>query len=399
LLTDGLGSVRAELVSDTVGVVTTYSPYGNLLAQSGTTGTEYGFTGERLNSTTNLLYLRARYFSPMLRVFMSVDPYAGATSQPQSQHPYSYVHNNPVNHTDPSGECIFGGIDTLICGYVIIYLAAYAAVAPDPLELNINWNIDFGGFVEELFPDEIRWLQLYNEACTIVLENSATSVRNQVQERDRPQTRPAETTFDPYLEPTPRRYERSEPLFYFVDLSTRAGELGGFVDYQHGYPIHSSRSAREIAGDLLHYSYIQGVGEWDRQGNTYRGLIGAPLSAERRYLRNPSDSRQYLLMGRKFEAERALWYAHRGMLRQVTTFRATPQRDLRVSFAGEIEFVEVKWGFNGISDNEARRVVATARTIASALNGKYLLEANGISPSAYRILRRGRGEELPYSYR
>jgi RHS repeat-associated protein len=74
LLADGLGSVRAEVVSDTVGAVTTYSPYGNLLAQTGAGGTVYGFTGEQYDNATNLLYLRARYFDPYLNQFQSRDP-------------------------------------------------------------------------------------------------------------------------------------------------------------------------------------------------------------------------------------------------------------------------------------------------------------------------------------
>jgi hypothetical protein len=35
LLADGLGSVRMEMVEDEITSVTTYGPYGNLLAQTG----------------------------------------------------------------------------------------------------------------------------------------------------------------------------------------------------------------------------------------------------------------------------------------------------------------------------------------------------------------------------
>ena len=63
LLTDGLGSVRTEMVGSAVDSVTTYSPYGSLLAQTGTSGTTYGFTGEQHDNSTGLLYLRARYYN------------------------------------------------------------------------------------------------------------------------------------------------------------------------------------------------------------------------------------------------------------------------------------------------------------------------------------------------
>jgi RHS repeat-associated protein len=104
LLADGLGSVRSELVGDAIEAVTTYSPYGNLLAQTGASGTVYGFTGEQHDGSIDLLYLRARYFNPSLRVFMSVDQASGWEWQPSSQHVYLYVQNNPVNYVDPSGN-------------------------------------------------------------------------------------------------------------------------------------------------------------------------------------------------------------------------------------------------------------------------------------------------------
>jgi hypothetical protein len=50
LLADGLGSVRTELENDTVEAVTTYSPYGNLLAQTGASGTANSFNGEQFRN-------------------------------------------------------------------------------------------------------------------------------------------------------------------------------------------------------------------------------------------------------------------------------------------------------------------------------------------------------------
>src|SRR5690606_33269786 len=71
LLVDGLGSVRTEMVDEVVETVTTYSPYGEVLEQMGTSGTVYGFTGEQEASATGLLYLRARYYDSSLKTFMS----------------------------------------------------------------------------------------------------------------------------------------------------------------------------------------------------------------------------------------------------------------------------------------------------------------------------------------
>jgi hypothetical protein len=75
LLADGLGSVRTELVKGGVAAVTTFSPYGNVLAQTGSGGTVYGFTGEQYDSSADLLYLRARYYN--LRIPVKTITFSG----------------------------------------------------------------------------------------------------------------------------------------------------------------------------------------------------------------------------------------------------------------------------------------------------------------------------------
>ncbi|VAW32539.1 hypothetical protein MNBD_CHLOROFLEXI01-523 [hydrothermal vent metagenome] len=99
LLIDGLGSARVEMVGNTIENTTTYEPYGKLLTQIGSSGTTYGYTGEQYDTATSLVYLRARYYNPNLKAFMSRDPFSGWVGLPASQHPYSYVHNNPMTHT------------------------------------------------------------------------------------------------------------------------------------------------------------------------------------------------------------------------------------------------------------------------------------------------------------
>ena len=106
LLPDSLGSVRQEMMGGNLQTTTTYDPYGNLLAQTGSSGTVYGFTGEQEDSATGLLYLRARYYNSDLYIFMSRDPVAGYAHRPASQNGYNYANNNPINHTDPAGLCI-----------------------------------------------------------------------------------------------------------------------------------------------------------------------------------------------------------------------------------------------------------------------------------------------------
>lgn len=97
---DQLGSTR--LLTDASGKVAasfTYDPYGNLSASTGTASTPFGFAGQYTDAESGLIYLRARSYDPASAQFLSVDPLATLTREP-----YPYVHDDPVNLTDPSGQ-------------------------------------------------------------------------------------------------------------------------------------------------------------------------------------------------------------------------------------------------------------------------------------------------------
>uniref|UniRef100_UPI0005933AC1 RHS repeat-associated core domain-containing protein n=1 Tax=Streptococcus minor TaxID=229549 RepID=UPI0005933AC1 len=53
-------------------------------------------------------YLRARYYDHQVGTFLTEDSYQGDDRDPLSQNLYSYVQNNPVNYTDPSGHRAMG---------------------------------------------------------------------------------------------------------------------------------------------------------------------------------------------------------------------------------------------------------------------------------------------------
>jgi RHS repeat-associated protein len=50
-------------------------------------------------------YMHARYSSPTMGRFLSVDPVLGNQTNPQSWNRYAYVMNNPINRNDPDGKC------------------------------------------------------------------------------------------------------------------------------------------------------------------------------------------------------------------------------------------------------------------------------------------------------
>ena len=64
----------------------------------------YAFTGQELDEDTGLYYYKARYYHPEIGRFLSLDPWAGDISDPQTLNKYSYTRNNPLKYTDPSGE-------------------------------------------------------------------------------------------------------------------------------------------------------------------------------------------------------------------------------------------------------------------------------------------------------
>jgi RHS repeat-associated protein len=61
------------------------------------------FTGKERDSESNLDNFGARYDSSAMGRFMSPDPLGGQRIDPQTLNEYSYVRNNPLTLTDPTG--------------------------------------------------------------------------------------------------------------------------------------------------------------------------------------------------------------------------------------------------------------------------------------------------------
>jgi RHS repeat-associated protein len=61
------------------------------------------FTGKERDTESGLDNFEARYTGSSLGRFMSPDPLAGHTVDPQTLNRYAYVRNNPLNLTDPTG--------------------------------------------------------------------------------------------------------------------------------------------------------------------------------------------------------------------------------------------------------------------------------------------------------
>jgi RHS repeat-associated protein len=80
---------------------TKYYPYG--VIQEG--GSErYLYTGKEMDAGTGLYYYEARYYSPSVGRFIQPDTIIPDPYNPQALNRYSYVLNNPLRYTDPSGH-------------------------------------------------------------------------------------------------------------------------------------------------------------------------------------------------------------------------------------------------------------------------------------------------------
>jgi len=80
-----------------------YDAWGKVRAGDNSGTTPIDFTGQHRDGT-GLLYYGARYYDSALGRFLSGDTVGGSMSDPQSWNPYSYVRNNPLNRTDPTGH-------------------------------------------------------------------------------------------------------------------------------------------------------------------------------------------------------------------------------------------------------------------------------------------------------
>ena len=114
LLTDRLGSV--DSVADSTGaLIETRGSDSFGKPRSGTWAdlspariqsiavTEHGFTGHEHLNSVELIHMNGRVYDYALGRFLSVDPFIQFPLNSQSLNPYSYVLNNPLSGTDPTG--------------------------------------------------------------------------------------------------------------------------------------------------------------------------------------------------------------------------------------------------------------------------------------------------------
>ena len=109
---DHLGSLHT--ITDEAGNVTevlSFDAWGNRRNADWTPATSEiepeetnrGFTGHEHLDAVSLVHMNGRVYDPVIGRFLSPDPHIQAPENTQSLNRYSYVLNNPLSYTDPSG--------------------------------------------------------------------------------------------------------------------------------------------------------------------------------------------------------------------------------------------------------------------------------------------------------
>lgn len=112
---DSLGSV--DTVTGATGEVKArfaYKPFGeklkldkNGLLTQAPAKTNRGYTGHETIESTGYINMNARLYDPTIGRFLSADTIIPAVYDTQAYNRYSYVRNNPMKYTDPSGRSWF----------------------------------------------------------------------------------------------------------------------------------------------------------------------------------------------------------------------------------------------------------------------------------------------------
>ena len=87
-----------------------YTPFGEVRT-NGNLATDHTYTGQIFDQGTGLGFYNARYYDPVTGRFITPDSIVPNPLDGQDYNRYTYVRNNPIKYSDPSGHdaCLGGG--------------------------------------------------------------------------------------------------------------------------------------------------------------------------------------------------------------------------------------------------------------------------------------------------
>jgi len=103
------------------------------------------YTGHEQLDDVGLIHMNGRMYDPKLGRFLSADPFIQAPDNSQSYNRYSYVFNNPLSHTDPSGY--FSLTDVVRAGLKYNMVTGWAYTRPVRTYFQRHENARTAGFI------------------------------------------------------------------------------------------------------------------------------------------------------------------------------------------------------------------------------------------------------------
>ncbi len=137
IITDAAGSIVQEQSFDAWGQRRDAVNWQDLLSAQLTgfnhSVTTRGFTGHEMLDEVGIIHMNGRIYDPKLGRFLQADPFIQEPTNTQSLNRYSYVLNNPLNATDPSGFLSFGDALKIVVSIAVAvfapeFLGAYGGV-------------------------------------------------------------------------------------------------------------------------------------------------------------------------------------------------------------------------------------------------------------------------------
>lgn len=101
------------------------TPYLDLFG----TSTTRGFTGHEMLDAVGVIHMNGRIYDPRLGRFLQADSFVDGVTDTQGYNRYSYVGNNPLSYTDPTGHFKLKEAAGFILA-VVVSVACYGACIP-----------------------------------------------------------------------------------------------------------------------------------------------------------------------------------------------------------------------------------------------------------------------------
>ena len=127
-ITSDSGAVLEQLSYDVWGKRRNATGWTDATTQLTSNETHRGFTGHEMLDAVGLVHMNGRVYDPDLGRFISADPFIQFADNPQSFNRYTYVLNNPLSFTDPSGFGLFSFVKKIFKSVAKAFTAVFKAV-------------------------------------------------------------------------------------------------------------------------------------------------------------------------------------------------------------------------------------------------------------------------------